>query len=430
MGKEYLRRTIHHGTDAPGREPVSKKYTGGRRKFLKTLGLSGSAAVLGGLNLFTEKQSFSLFSAAMAETMTVPGLENKSGLTLLNDRPLNAETPAHLLDDSVTSAAHHFVRNNGIPPTSVDPATWRLEIDGLVDNPIQLSIEDLKKDFEVVTRQLVLECAGNGRKFFDPGAKGNQWSLGAVACSKWTGVRLSDVLKKAGVRRGAVYTAHYGADKHLSGKPDKKPISRGVPIEKALKGDCLIAFEMNGHPIHPMNGAPLRLVVPGWPASCSQKWLTRISIRDQVHDGAKMTGKSYRVPNRPVAPGEKVATADYEIIERMPIKSLITFPQNNLEINQLSQEIRGHAWVGERSVKEVELSIDFGATWQKAELKKAVNPGAWQHFAAKVTFSKKGFYQVWARATDSEGESQPFVINWNPKGYLNNSMHNISLRVV
>ena len=127
---------------------------------------------------------------------------------------------------------------------------------------------------------------------------------------------------------------------------------------------------MNGKPLHPMNGAPLRLVVPGWPGSTSHKWLQRIELRDIVHDGPKMTGKSYRVPNRPVAPGEKVETEDFVIIEQMPVKSLITFPANDADIGK-STEVRGHAWAGDRTIKRLDISRDFGKSWQKAKAQQA-----------------------------------------------------------
>ena len=153
----------------------------------------------------------------------------------------------------------------------MDAAGWTLTVDGLVDNPMTLSIDDLKRKFDVVTEALTLECGGNGRAFFDPPAKGSQWTYGTVACSEWTGVRFADVLKAAGTKNNVVYTAHVGADTHLSGKEGKLPISRGVPIEKAMNEHNLIAFAQNGQPIHPMNGAPLRLIIPGWPGSCSQK---------------------------------------------------------------------------------------------------------------------------------------------------------------
>ena len=366
-----------------------------------------------------------LAPAAVADDDLLAG---KDGLVLLNDRPINAETPAHLLDDAVTPTARHFIRNNGIPPAAAGAGNWTLRVDGLVARPLTLTLPDLRRDFEVVTMALTIECGGNGRAFFDPPARGNQWTLGAVACSAWTGVRLAEILRRAGPAPGVVYTAHYGADTHLSGDPDKLPISRGVPIAKAMTGNVLVAFAMNGGPLHRQNGAPLRLVVPGWPGSCSQKWLTRIELRDQVHDGPKMTGTSYRVPRYPVAPGDEVPAADFEIIERMPVKSLVTFPRHRSRAGR-SVEVRGHAWSGDRAVETVELSVDFGASWMPADLDPPVNAGAWQQWRRRVDFPAAGYYEVWARATDSAGDRQPFGIDWNPKGYLNNSMHRVALRV-
>ncbi len=400
-----------------------------RRGFLKGAGLATMAAVLGGAIPFHRSMPAGIIPAAFAEGLQDMVIEGKDGLVVLNDRPVNAETPPHLLDDDITPTTRHFIRNNGLPPAEVDADRWTLTIDGLVERPMTLSLAQLKSEFDVVTEALLIECGGNGRAFFDPKAKGNQWTYGAVGCSTWTGVRLSDLLKKAGVKSGAVYTAHYGADSHLSGQPDKVPISRGVPMEKAMRGDILVAFEQNGEPLHPMNGAPLRLVVPGWPGSCSQKWLTRIEIRDQVHDGPKMTGTAYRVPNRPIAPGEKVAEEDFVIIERMPVKSLITSPQTNSQVAGKRATIRGHAWSGDRKVTQVEVSKDFGATWEKATLSAPANEGAWQTFTAQITFPAAGYYEVWAKATDDKGVSQPFAIAWNPKGYLNNSFHRIALMV-
>jgi len=395
--------------------------TSGRRLFLKGAGLT----VFGLAVPYYANAPVGFVPAAYAQT---GGLEGKDGLTLLNDRPVNAETPPELLDEAITPTTRHFIRNNGVVPEDMDAANWTLTIDGFVDNPMELSIEDLRNEFEVVTSALTIECGGNGRAFFDPPASGNQWTYGAVACSEWTGVRLRDVLERAGVQSNVVYTAHYGADTHLSGDPERLPISRGVPIAKAMTDNILIAFAMNGEDLHPMNGAPLRLVVPGWPGSCSQKWLRRIQLRDQVHDGPKMTGTSYRVPAYPVAPGTEVPAEDFVIIERMPVKSLVTFPANGAE-SGMATEVRGHAWSGDRTIDRMDVSIDFGATWQEAELDAPANDGAWQNWRTNVTFPVGGYYEVWARATDSAGEMQPFAIDWNPKGYLNNTMHRVGLMV-
>ena len=398
-----------------------------RRGFLQGAGIAAMGAVTGTISPFRSWGSYGLIpSAAAAEA---PPIDGKEGLTVLNDRPLNAETPPHLLDDEVTPVARHFVRNNGIVPQDMNPHAWELRIDGLVERPMTLSISQLRDRFEVVTHRLVIECGGNGRAGFEPPARGNQWTYGAVGCSEWTGVRLADVLEAAGARESAIYTAHEGADLHLSGTPGKLPISRGVPLAKAMDPYNLIAFAMNGGPMHPMNGAPLRLVIPGWPGSCSQKWLTRIWLRDVVHDGPKMTGSSYRVPPHPVAPGESVPDEDMQIIHAMPVKALITRPETGLTLAGRELEVAGHAWAGDTEVARVDLSTDYGATWQPAGLAAPHNPHAWQRFSAQVKFPKAGYYQVWARATDREGVSQPFTPAWNPKGYLNNALHSISVRV-
>ena len=398
-----------------------------RRGFLRGAGLASMGALIGTAIPFHRNMPAGFIPEALAANpMKIQG---KDGLTILNDRPVNAETPAHLLNDDVTPTARHFIRNNGNMPDSMDAGSWKLQVDGLVNNPMTLSISDLKEKFEVVTERLVIECGGNGRAAFKPPARGNQWTLGAVACSEWTGVRLTDVLKAAGVKKNVIYTAHEGADTHLSGKEGKLSLSRGVPIDKAMNPHNLIAFGMNGKEIHPMNGAPLRLVVPGWPGSCSQKWLKRIWLRDVVHDGPKMTGTAYRVPGHPVSAGEKVPKEDFEIIQAMPVKSLITTPQTGLTISERSMSVGGHAWAGDNAVAQVDVSIDFGATWSKADLKAPHNPFAWQRWSADIKFPKSGYYEVWARATDDQGRGQPFAIAWNPKGYLNNSMHRISVRV-
>lgn len=405
-----------------------------RRGFLTKGGLAAMSTAVGASIPFAHLMPGGLIPAALAqsdEPFVIPG---KEGLIVLNDRPINAETPAHLLDDRVTPGKYMFVRNNGREPAmpSLDPASWTLEIGGeSAARSATFSLDELKETFRHHTYQLQIECGGNGRSEFVPPTAGNQWSVGAVGCPEWTGVRLGDVLEHVGIKDDAVYVAYYGADAHASGDPNKVPISRGVPIAKALEKESLIAWAMNGEDIPHLNGYPLRLVCGGWPGSVSGKWLTKIVIRNQVHDGPKMTGTSYRVPCKPVAPGSDVPKGQMCIIESMPVKSLITYPKSGLE-HALGKKLalRGHAWAGDLSVREVHVSIDFGATWQKAKLEKPVNRLAWQHWQAEVAFAESGYYEVWARATDSEGRAQPMVLpGWNPKGYLNNACHRIAVQV-
>ncbi len=374
----------------------------------------------------------------LPDTATLPGKDAR--LIILNDRPVNAETPPHLLDQEVTGADRLFVRNNGVVPDSImaseprDPASWTLSIGGeAMPEEVIFTLADLQQQFKHYTYQLTLECGGNGRKEFSPPASGNQWDNGAVGCPRWTGVRLRDVLGAAGYdRTKAVYVGYYGKDTHLSGDPDQVTISRGVPIAKALEDESLIAWAINGEPLPPLNGYPLRLVFSGYPASCSGKWLSRLVVRDRVHDGEKMGGASYRVPCEPVAPGAEVEDQDMCIIEEMPVKSLITFPKTGAVLNaSKSLSIAGHAWSGSGRVARVEYSIDYGSNWERCALTEPVNRYAWQHFVAQVSFPKKGYYEVWARATDEAGSAQPMVLPaWNPRGYLNNACHRIAVKIV
>jgi len=406
-----------------------------RRGFLTGTGLAAMSAAVGASIPFAHLMPGGLIPAALAqagEPFTIPG---KEGLVVLNDRPVNAETPAHLLDDRITPAKHLFVRNNGIPPdtSGIDPEAWELAFGGeSVERELTMTVAELKQQFEHHTYQLQLECGGNGRSEFVPPASGNQWSTGAVGCPEWTGVRLRDVLEYVGIKDDAVYVAYYGADIHASGDPGKAPISRGVPVAKAFEDEMLIAWAMNGEDIPAMNGYPLRLVCPGWPGSVSGKWLSKIVVRDRVHDGPKMTGTAYRVPCKPVAPGTVVPDDAMCIIESMPVKSLITYPKSGIEHTLDSKlGLRGHAWAGDLEIEQVEVSIDFGSTWTKATVEAPANRFAWQHWSAEVGFPLEGYYEIWAKATDSAGRAQPMVLpGWNPKGYLNNACHRIAVQVV
>ncbi len=404
-----------------------------RRGFLKKGALALMASALGADIVFAANMPAGLIPAGLFLNRdgVLPG--KHPDLVVLNDRPVNAETPAHLLDDLDTPASLLFVRNNGIAPENLNPATWTLTIDGeAVHAPKTYSLAELKQKFPVHTYRLVLECGGNGRGEFNPPAKGNQWTTGAVGCAAWTGIRLKDLLQDVGIKSNAVYIGYYGADIHLSGDPGKVVISRGVPIAKALEDETLIAWAMNGQDLPPLNGFPLRLVIGGWPASVSGKWLTRISVRDRVHDGEKMNGGSYRMPQYPVAPGTEVPKEDMTIIESMPVKSLITFPKTGAMLRQGQVlNLRGKAWAGDLTVAKMEVSIDFGATWQTAQLEAPANRLAWQRWTASVRLPSKGYYEVWAKATDSRGVSQPMVVpGWNPSGYLNNATHRIAVKMV
>lgn len=404
-----------------------------RRHFVKRTALGSLAGLLG---------AEIVFGANMPDNYDLLGLQDPDPFKLfgkdkemkvLNSNPWNMEALAHQLDDRVTPNPYIFVRNNGKVPENINEKEWTLTFDGeSVKEEKTFTLEELKTKFKQYTYQLTLECGGNGRREFNPPAKGNQWDIGAVFCANWTGVRLGDVLDAVGIKSDAVYIGYHGIDQHLSGDPTKASISRGVPMAKAYQDETLLAFQMNGKDIPLVHGFPLRLVCGGWPASASGKWVNRISVRNKVHDGEKMMGTAYRVPCNPVAPGEKVKDEDMCIIESMPVKSLITYPKTGAQLAEGKKlNIRGHAWAGELEVTKVYYSIDFGVTWSECTLEKPVNRLAWQHFNASIDFPKKGYYEVWARAVDANGDSQPMLVpGWNPKGYLNNACHRIAVKIV
>lgn len=403
-----------------------------RRKFIGKAALAAMASAIGTDVVFGMNLPKGYVPLALQDPDPFELFKKDKEMILLNDKPWNMQAQAHILDDKITPNKYIFIRNNGLVPENIDADKWTLTIDGeSVQQEKTYTLAELKSKFKQHTYQLTLECGGNGRAEYNPPAKGNQWGVGAVSCAEWTGVRLRDVLEDAGIKSDAVYIGYHSADQHLSGDPSKEPISRGAPMAKALQDETLLAFQMNGADIPLVHGYPLRLIAGGWPASVSGKWVQRLSIRNKVHDGTKMTGTAYRVPCNPVAPGEKVADEDMCIIESMPVKSLITYPKTGAMISEgKKMSIRGHGWAGELEVSKIEYSIDFGATWKECSVQKPVNRLAWQHFSAQVDFPKKGYYEVWSRATDTQGTAQPMLIpGWNPKGYLNNACQRIAIKV-
>jgi sulfite oxidase len=403
-----------------------------RRLFIKKTALTSLTVLVGTEIVFGELMPSGYSPLALQDPDPFKMFNKDKEMIVLNDRPWNLEAQAHLLDEKITSNKYMFIRNNGKVPENIDVKNWTITFDGeSVKKAKTYTLQELKSKFKPYTYQLTIECGGNGRAEFDPPAKGNQWTVGAVSCATWTGVRLKDVLEDVGVKGDAVYIGYHAADGHLSGDAKKEPISRGIPMAKAFQEETLLAFQMNGEDIPLVHGHPVRLVSGGWPASTSGKWINRISVRNKVHDGEKMTGSSYKMPCESVAPGDKVKDEAMCIIESMPVKSLITYPKTGAMIDLGKKlAIRGHAWAGELEVTKMEYSIDYGSTWNAAILEAPSNRLAWQHFSASVSFPKKGYYEVWARATDSQGMSQPMLVpGWNPKGYLNNATHRIAVKV-
>ncbi len=412
-----------------------------RRGFLGGSGLAAMSAAVGGAIPFAANMPGGLIPAALAQEKAAPAKGpqflkfpgKNPGLVVLGDRPLVAETPESLLNDDTTPTDKFFIRNNANTPDPFkgDPDSWKITIDGEVNQKVEITLGELKNRFRPVTRRLVLECGGNGRSFFTPSARGNQWTNGGAGCAEWTGVRMSDVLRAAGVKGSAVFTGHYGIDGSLA-DPNRPALSRGVPIRKAIDQNNLIVWAMNGEPLTNIHGGPVRLIIPGWPGSVSSKWLTRIWVRNKVHDGPGMGGTSYRVTVKPMIPGGKPDDSNFRDLELMPVRSIITSPSNGTKLagNVRQLNLRGAAWDGDLSIRRVDISIDYGATWLPAQLQPAKNRYDWRRWTAVVRLPSEGYYEIWSRATDQRGTAQPHIAgNWNPQGYGANPLHRIAVLV-
>jgi sulfite oxidase len=359
---------------------------------------------------------------------------HKPELRVLPTAELNAETPAHLLDDDITPLNRLFARNTGTMPvpTAADVAAWTLAIDGCVRLPRCWTIDELQRQFATVTRTAVLECAGNGRSFFPEPAGVVLWQHGAAGCVAWTGVRLADLLHTCEPTAGAVYTGHHSPDMRFDGQG--VAISRGLPIAKAMAPETLIAWAVNGEPIPPLHGGPLRVVAPGFPASASQKWITRITVRDREHDGERMRNLHYRLPRvpvRPLAPGERYDEALFDVITDVPVRAVITVPRDGFALPPGAPlTVRGRAWSGHTPLAKVELSADGGTSWQAAELGPLPDTFAWRRFSAALPTPPAGAIEIVARASDAGGRMQPLEsAPWNPRGYCNNTVHRVRGRI-
>jgi DMSO/TMAO reductase YedYZ molybdopterin-dependent catalytic subunit len=417
-----------------------------RRGFLGGSGLAAMGAVVGGAIPFAENFPAGMIPAALAQGAPAAGsapatpkgpqilsFPGKDKLVVLGDRPLVAETPAELLDDATTPISKFYIRNNGqIPEAAKEPNAWKLTIDGEVNKPLELTLGELKSKFKAQTQRMVLECGGNGRGAFHPPARGNQWSNGGAGCAEWTGVRIADVLKAANPKASAIYTAHHGTDLHLSGDASKETLSRGVRLAKAMDANSMIVWAMNGEPLPNIHGGPVRLVYPGWPGSASHKWVSKITLRDKEHDGQGMTQFSYRTAIKPMVPGDKGDPKNMKILESMPVRSIVTSPANGTKLAAGTRELklRGAAWAGDLTVKAVDVSLDFGASWTRTNLGKPKNRYDWQRWAATVKVPTDGYYEIWVRGTDSKGAMQPHIAGfWNPQGYGGNAMHRIAVLI-
>jgi sulfite oxidase len=342
-------------------------------------------------------------------------------------RPLDAETPVHEFASYLTPNSRFFVRSHfGPPPTeTVSEANWQLRVSGLVEGSHEFTLKALRQ-MEAVTVTAVVQCSGNGRAFHRPKVPGVQWERGAVGNAQWTGVRLRDVLAKAGVQVGARHVQFQGADRPV--KASVPLFVRSIPVEKALHPDTILAYEMNGRPLALLHGAPLRVITPGWMADSCIKWLTEITVQANEAEGYYMQ-TAYRHPTRPVTPGEAIAAGDLKPVEEMIVKSLIAQPQEGVSLVPGPVAIQGVAWTGEGRIVKVEVSINEGQTWEPARLIGEDQPYAWRQWQYIWQATGSGPRTILCRATDDHGQTQPKTSPWNPSGFLWNGWDRVTLMV-
>lgn len=328
---------------------------------------------------------------------------------LIKYDPADYGMPLELADGLVVPNSLFFIRSHG-PTAFIEPADWRLNIIGLVENELELKLEDLQA---LPNRELTafLECSGDSRGRFQPKANGTQWGNTAIGNAVWRGVALRDVLAKAGVKPGAVQVVTQGGD--FAG------FQRGLPIDKALNEDTMLVWEMNGEPLPVPNGGPVRLLVPGWGGVASTKWIIALKVIDTAFQGPFNT-KMYIVVDKN---GNLVRP-----VFQMPVKSVINKPTPDDKLTAGVNTIAGYAWSGYGGIQRVDVSIDGGTTWAEAPITASAGPYSWVRFEYPWN-AKEGAAKLQSRAIDTAGYAQPTTIPWNKSGYQMNAIYEVEVNV-
>jgi DMSO/TMAO reductase YedYZ molybdopterin-dependent catalytic subunit len=345
-----------------------------------------------------------------------------AGLLVHRAHPLNCETsiPA-LIGGVVMPNAHFYVRNHFQIPI-LDPSTWRLDVGGLVERPLSLSLRELY-NLPSQTQVVTVECAGNGRSRFEPPTEGEKWKLGAVSTAEWTGVPLVEVLDRAGLRADAREVVLRGADAGtVPSGPQRIRYERSLRIDDARRSEALLAYAMNGEALPIQHGYPLRVIVPGWYGMTSVKWLTEI-------EGIADTFEGHFQADAYIYEWHRDGRLVREPVTLQRVRSLIVEPKAGEEIERGEFTIRGVAWSGAAPIARVEVSVEGGPS-QEARLVGERKRHSWQWWELITHADGPGPITIRARATDLAGRTQPEEADWNRLGYGNNAVQEVRLQVV
>ena len=404
-----------------------------RREFLRLGGAVGVAAMIGACKeksvapkpAATNQPSVPAALSGEPEMVRFP---EKTDLILLTERPPQLETPIEYFRDDLTPNEAFFVRWHlaGIP-LSVDTKTFRLAIGGQVEKEHSLSLDDLRKQYEPVSIVAVNQCSGNSRSLFEPRVPGGQWKNGAVGNARWTGVRLSDLLERAGLKPKAMEVSFQGLDRPVL--PQTPEFVKSLSVRHAMDREVMVAYEMNGQPLPMLNGFPIRLIVPGWYATYWVKSLNQITVLPEKFTGFWMA-KAYRVPQTPNMNEAPAHLAGKTVpINTMTVRSLIVRPEagDRIPANDPYQ-IEGVAFDGGHGIARVEISIDEGKTWVSAELDPELGRYSWRRFRYHWTPAGSGAWRIMSRATNAAGETQA-THQWNRGGYARDVIDAIDVTV-
>lgn len=401
-----------------------------RRQFLHT------SLILGGLSALDPR----ILQAKEDDSVNLPfergsrplvAFPQKRPLMVMTTRPPQLETPFHIFNDNIFTPNDAFFVRWHLPniPTSIDPQTFRLTVRGKVKTPLSLSLDNLKRDFEQVELAAVCQCSGNSRGYFNPRVPGGQWGHGAMGNAIWKGVRLRDLLDKAGLSKEAIQVRFNGLDQPVAtATPDFR---KSLPVETALEENVLIAYAMNGESLPLLNGFPLRLVVPGWYATYWVKMLNDMEVLTEP-DKNYWTEHAYKLPANPchcVMPGETPSAT--VPMGRMTVRSFITNFENGTSVPAGQPvTVKGIAFDQGFGIDRVLFSSDGGTTWKATKLGKDIGDYSFRSWETHFTPSAGKSYQLQSLAMNRIGESQRFSARWNPSGYLRNVIETVQVTAI
>ncbi len=364
-------------------------------------------------------------NSVIKDTVVYP---EKKEMLLLTDRPPQLETPLRIFRQDITPNEYFFVRwHMSQIVTKIDLDTFRLYIDGAVDKPLALSMNDLKTKFIADSVTALAICAGNSRSTFTPKVPGSQWANGGMGNAKWKGVRLKDILKMAGARANAVDVSFQGLDRPAL--PVTPPFVKSLSMEHAMDGEVLVAYEMNGQPIPMLNGYPLKLIVPGWYATYWIGSLSNINVMLDTFHGFWMA-KAYQIPKEPGINESPNDLAKSTVpISKINLHSIFVEPDADQQvITGKHCLVEGLAFTDGTAIKKVELSFDNGKTWVNTNLDTEIGKYSWRRWRYDWVPEKSGVTILKVRATDMNGHTQPEK-QWNRSGYGRGFIENIEVNV-